>query len=60
LSGPEVPGWLASEIDRLQLQLSAPNTGPCLADGGMLVPDLMDAEPKADWDTVLASTFLDS
>jgi hypothetical protein len=60
LSGPEVPGWLAAEIDRLQLQLSAPNAEPCLADGGMLMPELMDAEPKADWDTVLAATFLDS
>jgi len=60
LSGPEVPGWLASETDRLQRQISAPSAGPCLADGGTLMPDLMDAEPKADWDTVLASTFLDS
>ncbi len=60
LSGPEVQGWLAGEIDRLQLQLSAPNAEPCLADGGTLMPELMDAEPQADWDTVLASTFLDS
>jgi glycine cleavage system H lipoate-binding protein len=60
LSGPEVPGWLASEIGRLQLQLSSRSGGPCLPDGGMLMPELMDAEPKANWDAVLASTFLDS
>jgi glycine cleavage system H lipoate-binding protein len=59
LSGAEVAGWLANEIDRLQMQLSAPGAPPCLADGGTLMPNLMDAEPKADWDTVLASTFLD-
>jgi len=60
LSGPEVAGWLAGEMHRLQLQLSAPNAQPCLADGGTLMPDLMDAQPQADWDTVLAATFLDS
>ena len=32
---------------------------PCLADGGTLMPNLMDAEPGADWDTILASTFLE-
>jgi hypothetical protein len=61
LSGPEMTGWLASEVDRLHIQLSSTKDGsPCLADGGMLMPDLMDAEPKANWDPVLASTFLDS
>jgi hypothetical protein len=60
LTGPEVQGWLAAEIDRLQAQLSTPNIGACLADGGMLMSDLMDGEPKANWDTILASTFLDS
>lgn len=60
LRGPEVAGWLASEVDRLQLQLSAPNAPPCLADGGTLMPELMDAEPQADWENVLAGTFLES
>jgi len=60
LSGAEVAGWLTGEIDRLQLQLAAPNATACLADGGALMPDLMDAELRADWDTVLAGTFLDS
>ncbi|HKN23747.1 MAG TPA: hypothetical protein VJX72_02790 [Candidatus Acidoferrum sp.] len=60
LHGQEVPGWLAAEIDRLHLQLSMPGAEHTLADGGMLMPNLMDAEPEADWDTILAATFLDS
>ena len=59
LRGPEVHGWIAHEIDRLQLQLRTPNTPPALADGGTLLPDLMDALPEADWNSVLADTFLE-
>lgn len=59
LRGPEVQGWLSRELERLQLQLRTPNTPPTLADGGVLMPDLMDALPQADWDTVLADTFLE-
>lgn len=59
LRGPEVPGWVSLELDRLQLQLRAPNTPPALADGGVLVPDLMNTVPEADWDSVLADTFLE-
>jgi glycine cleavage system H protein len=59
LRGPEVSGWLARELSRLQLQFSTPDAGPCLADGGALMPDLMDAAPEADWDAVLAATFLE-
>jgi hypothetical protein len=58
LRGPEVHGWQSRELERLQLQLRSPNTAPALADGGVLMPDLMDAVPEADWDTVLADTFL--
>ena len=58
LRGPEVHGWLSRELERLQLQLRGPNTAPALADGGVLMPDLMNAVPQADWDTVLADTFL--
>jgi glycine cleavage system H protein len=60
LQGPEVHGWLSRELERLQLQLRAPNTPPALADGGVLVPDLMNAVPEADWDSVLADTFLEA
>lgn len=59
LRGPEVHGWLNRELERLQLQLRTPNTQPSLADGGVLVHGLMDAVPDADWDTVLADTFLE-
>ena len=60
LRGPEVHGWLIRELERLQLQLRAPNTPPALADGGVLMPGLMDAVPEADWEAVLADTFLEA
>ena len=60
LRGAEVRGWSAREFERLQLQLHAPGTAPALADGGTLLPDLMNALPEADWDSVLADTFLQS
>jgi len=59
LRGPEVHGWLSRELERLQLQLRAKGTPPSLADGGVLMPGLMDALPEADWDTALADTFLE-
>lgn len=58
LRGPEIRGWFVRELERLQLQLRAPNAAPSLADGGVLLSDLMDAVPEADWDSVLADTFL--
>lgn len=60
LRGPELRGWLAREVERLQLQLQPANTAPSLADGGVLLPELMDALPDASWDTVLADTFLET
>ncbi|MGO9403564.1 MAG: hypothetical protein ACLPVW_08850 [Terriglobales bacterium] len=60
LRGPEVHFWLSRELERLQLQLRAPNTAPSLADGGVLVAGVMDAMPEADWGTVLADTFLET
>lgn len=59
LRGPEVYGWVSRELERLQVELREPNTPPSLADGGVLMPGLMDAVPAADWDTVLAETFLE-
>lgn len=58
LRGAEVHGWLARELERLQLQLRAPGSAPALADGGVLMADLMNAVPDADWDSVLGDTFL--
>jgi hypothetical protein len=60
LQGSEVAGWLESERDRLQILLCAPGTPPALADGGTLMSELMDTLPHADWDEVLAATFLDA
>jgi hypothetical protein len=45
-------------MERLQMQLRAPNSPAALADGGVLLSGLMDAVPDADWDSVLADTFL--
>jgi glycine cleavage system H lipoate-binding protein len=59
LRGPEVHGWLNRELERLQLQLRTPNSAPALADGGALIHGVMDAIPEANWDTVLADTFLE-
>jgi len=59
LRGAEVQGWISRELERLQIQMRKPNTAPSLADGGVLLPDLMDAVPDADWSTVLADTFLE-
>jgi glycine cleavage system H protein len=59
LRGPEVQGWVSRELERLQVQLRAPNTPPALADGGVLMPGLMDALPNADWSAILADTFLE-
>jgi len=60
LQGSEVAGWLESEMDRLQIQLGAPGSQPALADGGAMMPDLMDSLPQANWDEVLSATFLDA
>src|SRR5579863_2913028 len=58
LKGREVHGWIARELERLQLQLRAPGTPSAFADGGELLPGLMDVVPEADWDSVLRDTFL--
>jgi glycine cleavage system H lipoate-binding protein len=56
----EVPCWLYRELERLQLQIRMPNTAPTLADGGVLVDNIMDTVPEANWDSVLAATFLEA
>jgi hypothetical protein len=60
LRGPEINGWISTELGRLQVQLRQPDTVPALADGGMLLPNLMETISQADWDAVLADTFLES
>ena len=47
----ELSGWLAVELERLQLQFSTPDAGHCLADGGTLMPDLMNTPRRSRiWD----------
>lgn len=58
LRGPEVRGWISRELERLQIQLRTPDSAPALADGGVLLPNLMDSIAEADWDAVIADTFL--
>jgi hypothetical protein len=60
LRGDEIGGWVSRELERLQIELRTPGAAPALADGGILMPGLMDAMPSADWDSALAGTFLDS
>ena len=60
LRGAEVHGWIARELDRLQIQLQHPHTSTTLADGGVLLADLMNVVTDADWNTILADTFLEA
>jgi glycine cleavage system H protein len=60
LRGEEVSAWISKELERLQLQLGPAGTAPSLADGGILMSGLMESMPQADWDTVLAGTFLEA
>ncbi len=57
LSAGEVPGWLASEIARLQRRLAAAGNTLCLSDG-VFAEGLMDLVPDLDWEAVVGSLFL--
>ena len=59
LRGPEVGAWLRHELERLQILLAPASTGPSLADGGTLEPDLPEAQPNADWHNVYSAMFLE-
>jgi glycine cleavage system H lipoate-binding protein len=59
LCGAEVKSWLSRELERLQIALSGPLTGPSLADGGVLVEDLPANHPQANWDAVWGKAFLE-
>lgn len=59
LRGAEVQPWVSRELERLQLALRLPATGPSLADGGVLVEDLPNNYPAADWDAVWGDVFLE-
>ena len=59
LRGAEVKAWITRELERLQLALAPEPTGATLADGGVLVEDLPQANPSADWDRVYGQIFLE-
>ena len=58
LRGAEVKPRLMREMERLQLALSAQDTAPSLADGGVPVSDIAASYPDADWDAVCGEMFL--
>ncbi|MBL8293154.1 MAG: hypothetical protein JNN08_15005 [Bryobacterales bacterium] len=60
LRGAEVSAWFRSELERLQILAGSEQAGPALADGGVLVDDLADAFPAADWEAVCGQMMLDS
>jgi len=59
LHGGEVSAWLRDELERLQLLLSPAATGPSLADGGVLMDDLRQAQPDANWDHITGAMLLE-
>lgn len=58
LRGAEVSAWLRRELERLQILVAPAGAGAALADGGVLMDDLPQAQPDADWDAVYGKMFL--
>lgn len=58
LRGEEVRAWVAREIERLQLAV-APQAAAALADGGVLVDDVLRELPESVRDAVLGEVFLE-
>ncbi len=56
LSGGEVRPWLATELHRLDLVLSATSAAP--AAGAISLADIAASHPQADWDAVCGVMFL--
>jgi glycine cleavage system H lipoate-binding protein len=59
LRGEEVAPWVSREIERLQCALSPDAEIPLLADGGMLMEELIREVPAARRDEVLGEMFLE-
>jgi hypothetical protein len=59
LRGGEVNAWVRRELERLQLLFAPAGAHPALADGGVLVHDLITREPTARWDRLAGAVFLD-
>lgn len=58
LHGSEVRKWIQHEIGRLQVSLSDDQIGVSFADGGVLLDDLPEAFPRADWNRIYTELFL--
>ncbi len=58
LHGSEVKKWIQHEIGRLQVSLSDDQIGVSFADGGVLLDDLPEAFPRADWNRIYRELFL--
>ena len=59
LRGAEIRPWLLREMDRLHRALSPSQDAYTMADGGVLVADIAESCPKADWDAVCGEMFLE-
>jgi len=59
LRGAEVSGWVRSQLERLQILTTPGGARASLADGGVLLDDLPQAQPGADWDKVYGELFLE-
>jgi hypothetical protein len=59
LRGSEVRAWVLDELERLQVLLTPVAHSAALADGGLMVKDLQQALPNADWDNVIGRLLLE-
>jgi glycine cleavage system H protein len=59
LSGGEVTAWLRRELEKIQVLAAPAGAAPALADGGVLMEDLVAQQPNADWDRIGGAIFLE-
>jgi len=59
LRGNEARAWMTREVDWLQGRLNPAGGHTTLADGGVLMDDLVAAYPAADWDDLWGQVSLD-
>lgn len=58
LKGVEVKIWIMKELERLQRTLSSEELGTSFSDGGVLLDNLPDSYPEANWHNVYKEIFL--
>jgi hypothetical protein len=59
LRGSEVRAWIGRELERLQMAFAPAGADASLADGGILMHNLIANLPDAAWDTILGDVFLE-